>query len=314
MVAKKIVSEGNSSPLVSIIMNCYNGEKYLKEAIDSVIAQTYHNWEIIFWDNQSEDSSAEISKSYDDDRIRYFLAPEHTRLGQARDEAISYAQGKYIAFLDVDDLWVDSKLKSQVETLESKNYGLLYSNAEIIFEDGRTNLYSKNKKERFVLKEYKDLGTNYDICISSVIVKSDVIANLGKLFDHELQVSEETELFLRIAALNTVFYESRVYAKYRMYKSSISWNKSEAFISDIEHIINIHRKMNLPVDSLQGITNAAYWVSSLKKWMDGETYNSIKQLLYIKNKRPRIYLCIIIFVFPYKMVLPFLKIFNKKIF
>ena len=156
MVVKKIVSESNSSPLVSIIMNCYNGEKYLKEAIDSVIAQTYNNWEIILCDNQSKDSSAEISKSYDDDRLRYFLAPEHTRLGQARDEAISYVQGMYIAFLDVDDLWVDSKLKSQVETLEAENYSLLYSNAEVIFEDGRTSLYSKKSKQRLVLKNYEE--------------------------------------------------------------------------------------------------------------------------------------------------------------
>ena len=56
-------------PLVSVIMNCFNGEKYLREAIDSVLAQTYQNWELIFWDNQSTDSSAEIVKSYDDPRI-----------------------------------------------------------------------------------------------------------------------------------------------------------------------------------------------------------------------------------------------------
>ena len=60
------------NPLVSVIINCYNGEKYLREAIDSVIAQTYSNWEIIFWDNQSTDSSAEIVKSYNDDRIKYY--------------------------------------------------------------------------------------------------------------------------------------------------------------------------------------------------------------------------------------------------
>lgn len=314
MLVKNNASENKDDSLVSIVINCYNGEKYLKEAINSVISQSYQYWEIIFWDNQSQDASAEILKSYDDDRIRYFLAPKHTSLGQARDEAISQARGKYTAFLDVDDFWIDSKLKSQVETLEAKNYGLLYSNAEIIFDDGRTNLYSKETKERFVLKEYKDLGTSYDICISTVIIRSDVIKNLDKLFDHKLQVSEETELFLRIAATHTVFYESRVYAKYRMYKSSISWNKSEAFITDIEHIINVHRKMCLPVESLQGISDAAYWVDSVKKWMDGNTYNSIKRLQYIKNKRFRIYFCMILFLLPYKMVLPFLKIFKRKIF
>ena len=60
-----------ADPLVSILMNCYNGEKYLHEAIDSVLAQTYKNWELIFWDNRSSDRSAEIFKSYNDKRLKY---------------------------------------------------------------------------------------------------------------------------------------------------------------------------------------------------------------------------------------------------
>ena len=64
----------STEPLVSIIINCFNGEKYLRNAIDSVIEQTYKNWEIIFWDNQSTDKSAEIFKSYKDKRFKYFCA------------------------------------------------------------------------------------------------------------------------------------------------------------------------------------------------------------------------------------------------
>ena len=75
-------------PLVSVIMNCFNGEKYLREAIDSVQAQTYENWELIFWDNQSTDVSAGIVKSFDDPRIYYFYAPKHTHLYEARNYAI----------------------------------------------------------------------------------------------------------------------------------------------------------------------------------------------------------------------------------
>ena len=63
--------EGN--PLVSVIINCFNGEEFLREAIDSVLAQTYTHWEIVFWDNQSTDATAEIVKSYTDSRIRYYL-------------------------------------------------------------------------------------------------------------------------------------------------------------------------------------------------------------------------------------------------
>ena len=62
-----------TEPLVSILMNCFNGEKYLRESIESVLAQTYHNWELIFWDNQSTDNSAELFKSFDDKRFLSFM-------------------------------------------------------------------------------------------------------------------------------------------------------------------------------------------------------------------------------------------------
>ena len=78
-------------PLITVLMNCYNGEKYLREAVDSVINQTYANWEIIFWDNQSRDLSAKFFLEYDDSRLKYFYAQKHTELGDARIEAISKA-------------------------------------------------------------------------------------------------------------------------------------------------------------------------------------------------------------------------------
>ena len=87
-----------SSPLVSIIMNCLNGERYLRQAIDSVFNQTYTEWEIIFWDNVSTDKSAEIAKSYGE-RVRYFKSTKTYPLGKARNLAIEKAQGDFIAFL-----------------------------------------------------------------------------------------------------------------------------------------------------------------------------------------------------------------------
>ena len=65
-------------PFVSILMNCFNGEIYLREALKSILAQTYQNWELIFWDNQSTDQSADIFKSYKDDRLKYYYSPKHT--------------------------------------------------------------------------------------------------------------------------------------------------------------------------------------------------------------------------------------------
>ena len=115
-------------PLVSIIMNCLNGEKYLSNAIDSVIKQTYKNWELIFWDNQSTDNSASILKRYKDKRIKYFYSKKKTVLYKARNEAIKKSKGEFLAFLDVDDIWTRNKLSLQIPKFENKKIGLVYSN------------------------------------------------------------------------------------------------------------------------------------------------------------------------------------------
>ena len=96
----------NNKPLVSIIMNCYNGEQYLKEAIDSIYAQTYNNWEVIFIDNCSTDNSAEIAKSYEDERIKYHKVRKNIPLYAARNIAINKCNGEYIGFLDCDDILI----------------------------------------------------------------------------------------------------------------------------------------------------------------------------------------------------------------
>ncbi len=90
---------------VSIIINCFNGEKYLKQTLDSILGQEYKNWELIFWDNKSTDSSPVILKTYNDERIKYFLATEHTSLYTARNLAAEKATGDFLAFLDCDDWW-----------------------------------------------------------------------------------------------------------------------------------------------------------------------------------------------------------------
>ena len=101
-------------PKVSVIMNCLNGKRYLRKAIDSVFAQTFDDWEIIFWDNASTDESGEIAKSYRG-RLRYFRSERTYSLGKARNLAFAQARGDLIAILDVDDVWLPNKLEKQVD-------------------------------------------------------------------------------------------------------------------------------------------------------------------------------------------------------
>ena len=106
-------------PLVSIIMNVRNGAAFLREALDSVMAQSFADWELIVWDDCSTDDSAKIVSQYRDDRIHYFLSPDETPLGTARDRAIRQARGEWLAFLDQDDVWLPHKLAQQMELVNN---------------------------------------------------------------------------------------------------------------------------------------------------------------------------------------------------
>ena len=132
-----------NKPLVSIIINCYNGEKYLNEAIDSIINQTYTNWEVIFWDNCSTDNSALIAKNYDE-RLKYFHVEKTSPLGKARNFALKKASGNYVAFLDCDDLYLPDKLMIQLNLMQSKDAVLSYGSWIKINEN---HLFMLNKHD-----------------------------------------------------------------------------------------------------------------------------------------------------------------------
>ena len=116
-----------STPLISVVINCYNGETFLKNAINSIYAQTYRNWEIIFWDNASTDSSADIAQSYDE-KIRYFKDVSTKPLYEARGLAVQKAKGEYLAFLDCDDWWDPYKLEKQISLFKDTKVGFVYGN------------------------------------------------------------------------------------------------------------------------------------------------------------------------------------------
>lgn len=119
----------NINPLLSVIINCHNGEKYLKESILSVINQNYSNWELIFWDNASTDKSSKIFKSFKDNRLKYFKSKKFLNLYQARNEAVKVSKGKYISFLDSDDKWLVNKIEEQINFFSNnKEFKIVYSN------------------------------------------------------------------------------------------------------------------------------------------------------------------------------------------
>ncbi len=206
-------------PLVSVIMNCYNGEKYLREAIDSVFAQTYANWEIVFWDNASTDDTQRIATSYDT-RIKYFLAETNTPLGPARNMALKKAAGTYIAFLDSDDIFLSCALHKQVDLMESGDYAMIYAGTIVIDEKGKVAGLRKVKYESGYILD--SLLRRYEISMGSVMLRRQVLENDGLEFDVSLGYCPDYSLFMKIAAQHQIGVIPDAIVKYRLSSDSLS--------------------------------------------------------------------------------------------
>lgn len=127
--------------LVSIIMPSYNTGRYIKETIQSVLDQTYKSWELIIVDDCSTDNTEEVVVSIKDERIKYFRNEKNSGAAVSRNRALREAKGRWIAFLDSDDLWMSEKLEKQISFMEKNGYSFSYTNYEEIDVDGNFTGY-----------------------------------------------------------------------------------------------------------------------------------------------------------------------------
>lgn len=186
------------NPLVSVVINCFNGERYLKKSIESVLAQSYRNWEIIFWDNQSRDRSAEIFLSYKDKRLKYYHAESHELLYKARNKALEKVNGELIAFLDVDDFWEPNKLISQVNLFDNPRVGISCGNFWIRNEStGVVRLAFRRKIPSGMV--LKNLLAYYSVGMLTIIVRRTVINNMGQVFDPTYSIIGDFDFVVKIA-------------------------------------------------------------------------------------------------------------------
>ena len=145
--------------LVSIIMNCHNGDKYLIEAVNSIFKQTYKNWELIFFDNASKDNSAKIIKNFRDKRIKYYYS-KYMKLGTARKRALNLCKGEFISFLDCDDYWASNKLQLQIQELKKNpEVGVSFSNS----------YFFKNNKKNYFINSLLLMGISLKVYLKDII-------------------------------------------------------------------------------------------------------------------------------------------------
>jgi glycosyltransferase involved in cell wall biosynthesis len=179
--------------IVSVLMNCYNGQKYLREALNSVFRQSYTNWEIIFIDNCSVDQSAEIAKSFGE-KVKYYKTFKNIPLYAARNFGLQFVSGEYVAFLDVDDVWGPKKLEQQLPRFTDK-VAVVYTDVKYINAEG--TYLNKSYPALHEGRITQALLRRNCIAISSVMVRVDVIKDF--LFNSQYNLIGDYDLWLRIS-------------------------------------------------------------------------------------------------------------------
>lgn len=207
--------------LVSIIIPAYNSEKYILEAIKSAKKQTYKNWELIIVNDNSKDRTKEIlEKEKKDKKIKVINLNENKGAGIARNIGIDLAKGKYIAFLDSDDVWHTQKLEKQIEFMEKNEYEFTFTNFHRVNENGKIIKKLKVPRET----TYKRNLYYNTIQTSTVIYNQQ---KLGKIYFPEIRKRQDYGLFQEILKKTNGYGLNEDLMTYRIRKESLSFNKIE---------------------------------------------------------------------------------------
>lgn len=226
--------------LVSIITPCYNSEKFLDECISSVLNQTYQNWEMLIVDDNSSDNSSILINSYSkkDERIKPLYLNDNIGAAMARNKAISKAKGKYLAFLDSDDVWLPKKLEVQTNFMKKNNCSFVFSSYSVISDDEKPK-YTISVPETITYKKY--LKNTIIGCLTVMLDKE----KFKKIEMPNLRSSHDMALWLNLLKQEKYAYGiAQDLAIYRDHKSSNTSNKFKAAY-DVWNVYRQHEKLNL---------------------------------------------------------------------
>lgn len=240
----------NQKDLVSIIIPVYNADKYVEETIQSVINQSYDNWELILIDDGSQDNSVDIIDRYlKPNKIILLQHPEGVNLGvsKTRELGIKFAKGEFIAFLDADDVFYANKLNEQLKIFSKyKDVILVHSKVEILNNSELKFNYEfvfDNKDKEYKLEEQENWLIDNRICNSTVIVKSFILKEI-KFSLPQLFQFEDWLLWSLVARKGNFYYQNSPQIKYRIHPNSatgsILKNKLITPYSKIEYLISFY--------------------------------------------------------------------------
>jgi len=285
--------------LVSIIMNCHNGEKYLIKAVNSIFKQTYMNWELVFFDNASKDNSAKIIKSFRDKRIKYYYS-KYMNLGKARKSALNLCEGEFITFLDCDDYWTSNKLKLQIQDLKKNpEVGVSFSNSYFFKNDKKQLLYKQSPPDGYI---FKNLLERYYISFDTVIIKKLYLNKLNQKIDERFNIIHDLDLLIRLSMITKFKYLHKSLSWWRIHENSFSQNKisivnkeKRIFLTKLKKILKTQKNKKKYIDlfkiNLSQSLIEEYIISyNIKKFL--------KLFLEIKNYKLKNFILLCVAIFP----------------
>lgn len=223
--------------LVSIVIPAFNPGNLILETINSVLNQTYQNFEIIIVDDGSTDNTKEIIKSYNDKRIKYFFQDNCGIPAKVRNRGAALSSGEYIAFLDHDDIWMDNKLAKQIEIVSNDaEIAMVSTNGYYLFDNEKSSeiMISGFKSSYF---SERNLFPGNSVFQSSVIINKKAFETLGGFNEStELKAIEDYDLWLRLFKKFKCYFISEPLAYYRIHGNATSGGEIKSLERDIVHL------------------------------------------------------------------------------
>jgi glycosyltransferase involved in cell wall biosynthesis len=229
--------------LVSVVIPTYNRAHYLPRAINSVLSQSYSNFELIIVDNNSTDGTEELVNAYTDERIKFIKIHNNGIISASRNKGISSTNGKYIAFLDSDDWWTSDKLKESILALDG-GMDLVYHDL-YIFRDNRVLRWKKLRTKKLSSPVFDDLIlSGKRLNLSSVVLRRSLIEKVGGFSeDVDLIAAEDIDTWLRISRRTNNFYRlDGCYGFYHIHLNN--------YTSNDKTIISIKKRLDVYKDDL----------------------------------------------------------------
>lgn len=215
-------------PKVSVLMPAYNSEKYISEAIESILNQTYKDFEFIIINDGSTDKTANIIKEYagKDKRIKFINHKKNTGISKTRNDLLKMAKGEYLAYLDSDDIAINTRLKKQVKFLEKHtDIGVVGGSFQCF---GEVNVIVKHPEKI----TFFSLLQQCCIANPTVLIRKSVLTKNNITYNQDYKTSEDYELWSRLVLVTKIQNIPDVLTKYRVLQKSLSHNNPDTITND----------------------------------------------------------------------------------